>query len=160
MPGKLLDKNYWRVSMKKIKGFILLILVASILSGCAYTDWPIQIKTTSFEASKIEQNDNVIMSKGKVKVHDSYGVLLAVEVSDNTPGTMKIVYSKDKNELEIFQDWRKILQLEEGNVSEKDSGEITVELSKGLNEFIISGTDCSCEYVISLSIPAIDKIVS
>ena len=90
--------------MKKIKGFILLILVASILSGCAYTDWPIQIKTTSFEASKIEQNDNVIMSKGKVKVHDSYGVLLAVEVSDNTPGTMKIVYSKDKNELEIFQE--------------------------------------------------------
>lgn len=146
--------------MKKIKGFILLILIASILSGCAYTDWPIQIKTTSFEASKIEQNDNVIMSKGKVKVHDSYGVLLAVEVSENTPGTMKIVYSNDKNELEIFQDWRKILQLEEGNVSEKDSGEITVELSKGLNEFIISGTDCSCEYVINLSIPAIDKIVS
>ena len=146
--------------MKKIKSFILLILIASILSGCAYTDWPIQIKTTSFQASKIKQNDNVIMSKGKVKVHDSYGVLLAVEVSENTPGTMKIVYSKDKNELEIFQDWRKILQLDEDIVSEKDSGEITVELSKGLNEFVISGTDCSCEYVISLCIPAIDKIVS
>ena len=51
--------------MKKIKGFILLILVASILSGCAYTDWPIQIKTTSFEASKIEQNEMLLCPKGR-----------------------------------------------------------------------------------------------
>ena len=146
--------------MKKIKGFIILFLTASILSGCAYTDWPIQIKTTSFETSEIKQKDNVIISKGKVKVHDSYGVLLAVEVSENTTGTLKVVYSKDKNELTILQGMKKILTMEEDVVNDKDTGDITVELSQGLNEFVISGTDCSCEYEVSLSIPAIDKMIS
>lgn len=146
--------------VEKIKGYILLFLTASMLSGCAYTDWPIQIKTTSFETSEIKQKDNIIISKGKVKVHDSYGVLLAVEVSEDTPGKLNIVYSKDKNKLEIFQDWRKILLLKEDAVSDEDSGDITIQLSKGLNEFVVSGSDCTCEYAVSLSIPAKDRLVS
>ena len=146
--------------MKRITGFTLLFLTAGILSGCAYTDWPVQIKTTSFEALEIQQDDSTIMSKGKVKVHDSYGVLLAAEVSENTSGTLKVVYSKGKNELNIFQGMNKILTMEEDAVSNKDSGDITVELSQGLNEFVISGTECSCEYAVSLSIPAMDKVVS
>ena len=107
--------------VRKIKGYILLFLTVSMLSGCAYTDWTIQIKTTSFETSEINQKDSIIISKGKVKVHDSYGVLLAVEVSEDTPGKLNIVYSKDKNKLEIFQDWRKILLLKEDAVRDEDS---------------------------------------
>lgn len=146
--------------MKKVSGFILLFLMVFMFSGCAYTDWTFQIKTTSFDTSEIKQKDNVIISKGKVKVHDSYGVVLAVEVSENTSGTFRIIYSKDKNTLDVLQNWNKILLLEEGTVSDIDSGEIVVELSKGLNEFVISGEDSICDYTATLDVTNKDSIVN
>lgn len=146
--------------MKKIRNFIAILLTICILSGCAYTDVEKQIKSTSFKTSEVQKEEDLLIAQGEVKVYDSYGVLLSVEVSEDISGTFNIIYTKDNNELKIFQDYREIMSLDKAAVDYAKSGNIDVDLEKGINNFIISGEDCMCEYKVTFSVSDESKVQS
>lgn len=143
--------------MKKAIAAALFLLVATILAGCAAS---FNEETTIFNSLQVEREDDAIVSEGQLKIHKTTATLITVEVSENTTGLFHITYTKDKGALKITQKDKEILSLEKEEASDITSDVYEVELTKGRNDFVISGEDCTCEYSAVLQITDASKIES
>lgn len=62
--------------------------------------------------------------------------------------------------MQINQGDKLILSLGNGIERESNSDDISVELEKGRNEFIISGKDCTCDFTVSVNVSEQSQIIS
>lgn len=118
-------------------------------------------QSTIFNSLNVEKDSDSIISKGEVVIHHGMdGVLLTVDVNEDTAGTFSIAYTKDKGTLSIKQNSSEILSLQKDEVSEMIFDDTLVDMKKGINEFIIAGDDCTCEYTATLTVNDLSKIES
>lgn len=143
--------------MKKVITILSCILTLNLLAGCGKL---IGEETTIFNSMQVDQKDDTIVSEGEVKIHETTGTLITVEVSENTTGLFHISYTKDKGTLKITQGDKDIVTLEKEEAKDITSDEYKVSLTKGRNDFDISGEDSTCKYSAVLKIDDSSKIVN
>lgn len=144
--------------IKTIGLLISVLLVFSCLVGCAREKK--SENASAVDLFQVEEKDGTITSKGKVNIQGTGVVLLTVEAGESTSGTFHISYTKDQGALQINQGDDLILSLGNGAETVSDLEEMSVELEKGSNEFILSGEECECEFTVSLYIPDQSQIIS
>lgn len=143
---------------KKTCLLIFVLSIAICIVGCSKQ--LMDEETTTFDSLQVEEQNGTIISEGKVKIHKTEGVLLTIEAGENTNGTFNIRYTKNKGALQINLNDELVLSLGNGTELSTASDNISVELKKGTNDFILSGEDCSCEFTVSLTVPDKDQIIS
>ncbi len=142
---------------KAIQKAVPFFCMLCLLAGCTL---PVDQETTIFNSMHVDLEDDTIVSEGEIKIHETTGTLITVEVSEDTTGTFHISYTKEKGALKITQQDQEIVALEEGAASDMTSDDYTVMLTKGRNDFVISGEDCTCTYIAVLKVDDASKIVN
>lgn len=137
------------------------LLIGTSTIGCSkQLVSKISEETTIFDSLQVDEQNGTIVSKGKVKIHEADGVLLTIEAGESGKGIFNISYTKDEGSLQVNQDDKLILSLGDSAETETNSDDISVELKKGRNDFIISGEDCECEFTVSFNIADKSQIIS
>lgn len=141
--------------MKKTHGrnhilLLLLILCLFPVVGCSKQDKAANVDSTKFESHDIALNNDSVIVTGKLKLGKEEGILLSVEAKENTKGTFKIKYTKDKGSQVININNKQLLTLKSGEDIESKS--IEVDFKRGINDFLLTGDTCSFDYKITLNV--------